>query len=138
MDNDFKVQTRLTYKQKIKSLLYFLFLATLIIGSLVYRYFDGPEHELDLEDIPMRIKLAGEVIQVEEHRKYITVEIEDDRFEDSINILVYSPLREKLEGIDKGDILKVTGFKISRRNKRSYEAKKVKFTKAKPNIFDDV
>lgn len=64
--------------------------AIIVKSSIVFRIIDGPEHEIKIED-QSKIKLTGEVIQVVKHRKYITVEIENDRFEDSINLLVYSP-----------------------------------------------
>lgn len=137
MDNDFGVQTRLTYKQIKKNLIIVSVLVFIAISCLIYGLINKPKNKMEIEDYPIRIKLAGVVVQVKEHRKYITVEIEDHRFDESINVLVYSPQREKLKGISEGDFMKATGFKVSRPNKRSYEAKKVKFIKRKPTIFDD-
>lgn len=136
MDNDFGVQTRLTYKQIMKNLIIVLVLAIIVITVIVHRIIAGPEREIRIED-QSRIKLTGQVVQAVEHRKYITVEIKNKKFEESINILVYSPLREKLQGIAPGDLLKFTAFKISRRYKQSYEANKVKLIKAKPKKLDD-
>ena len=142
MSNDIGVPIGLSPKQKMKYFIGFLVIIAFLVISFLSRLISGPEHDLKAEDFPVRIKLKGEVLDISEHRKYTTLEIDTKKFEESINILVYSPLKEKLKGIEVGDYLTTTAFKISikvsKNNKRSYEAKEIKIKKAKRDPLDDI
>jgi len=142
MSDDLGVPIGLSPKQKMKYFIRFLVIIAILVISFLIRVITGPEHDIHKEDYPVRIKLKGEVIDITENKKYTTLEIETKKFDDSINILVYSPLKEKLKGIEIGDILRTSAFKISinviKNDNRCYEAKKIEIKKAKRNPLDEL